>query len=215
VYEGALKLINLERAAIAMAGDSALAQAIAGTFKEAFQLTDNPREALHIAIMSNGPFSSERSCTLVVAFPNSPTPTLLSFNLNNDQTIIDHREDCFLPIGSIPIWYKNASFSIIELVGAGFCNKPSWFLTSVLAFVQSYGIHEYILEQGVGGAFCGLFIGEHSIEWQSDLLFLLYDRGRDPNINAVSSIVRDHVLVVRSLYNELVASFRHRRIAAH
>jgi hypothetical protein len=73
--------------------------------------------------------------------------------------------------------------------------------------VQSYGIHSYILEQGVGGAFCGLFIGERSIEWQPDTLFLLYDRARDENINMVSSIVRDHVFVVRSTFDEHTGYF--------
>jgi hypothetical protein len=93
--------------------------------------------------------------------------------------------------------------SIGDLFAPAFYNKPSWFLTIVLAHVQSYGIYDYmnIFEKGVGGAFCSLFIGEHSIEWQSDILFLLYDRARDSNINGISSIVRDHVLVVRSVDN--------------
>jgi hypothetical protein len=203
VYEGALKLINLERAAIAVAGNSALGQSIASTFKDTLRVTGNPREALRTTVMSNGPFNSKRSCQLVVAFPSSPTPTLLSFNFNDNHDIIEEREGCCLAIGSIPEIYKNLSFQLLDLFAPGFYNKPSWFLMMALASVQSYGIHDYmnIFEKGVGGAFCGLFIGEHSIEWQSDILFLLYDRGRDSNINAVESIVRDHVLVVRSLDN--------------
>jgi hypothetical protein len=199
VYEGALKLINLEGAAIAMVGDSALAQAIARTFKEALRLTGNPREALHTAIMSNGPFDSKRSCTLVVAFPNSPTPTLLTFNFNGDQSIIEHHEDYLFSIGSIADKYTGISYPIVQILTKMFRNEPDKFLISILAFVQSYGIHEYLPEQGVGGTFCGLLVGEHSIKWQSDVLFFLYESGRDQNARIVSSIIRDHVHVVQSL----------------
>jgi hypothetical protein len=207
VYEGALKLINLGRAALAMAGDSMLAQSIVETFKQALRQTDNPREALHTAIMSNRPFHPERSCTLVIAFPNSPTPTLLSFNLHNDQNIIEHYEDCFLPIGSLPVRYDRRSFSIIDFLSKGFCNKPYWFLTFMLALVQSYGIHEVLLEKYAGGAYCGLLVGVHSIEWQPDILFYLYDEGRNSNVNTVSSIIRDHVLIVRSLFTKTTTYF--------
>jgi hypothetical protein len=112
VYEGALKLINLERAAIAVAGDSDLGLEIARTVKDALRQTGDPRQAFETAIISHTPFQSNRSCSLIIAFPNSPNPSLVSFNLNNDQRIIEHTEDCFLPIGSIPERCKDLSFQL-------------------------------------------------------------------------------------------------------
>jgi hypothetical protein len=175
-------------------------------FKDALRQTGDPRQAFETAIISHTPFPPNRSCSLIIAFPSSPTPTLLSFNLNNDQRIIEEREGYCLPIGSIPEMYKKLSSQLLDLLAEGFYNNPRWFLTSALAFLQSYGMYDYrnVLEKGVGGAFCGLFIGEHSIEWQSDILFLLYDLARDSNINLVASTVRDHVLVVRSLANNSI-----------
>jgi hypothetical protein len=184
-----------------MAGNSSVAESIADTFKEALRQTDDPRAAFDHAVNSNAPFDAQRSCSLVVAFPNSPTPTLLSFNLHNDQRIIEECQDCFLAIGSIPQKYKDLSFHIIEAMAQHFRNEPARFLISIFAIVQSFGIREYLLEKGVGGAFCGLFIGQHSIEWQKDILFILHNEARDPDMKVVTSIVRDHVLVVRSMFD--------------
>jgi len=213
VYEGALKLINLERAVIAMVGDvseDSKAWSITETFKETLRYIHNPSAAFDVAITSNAPFDPNplRSFASVVAFPNSPTPTLLCFD-SNDHNIIEHHEDCLLAIGSIPEEYKRMTFQIVGDCGTLFYNNPSWFLTSVLACVQGFGLLDYIniFEKGVGGAFCGLLIGEHSIEWQSDVLFCLYDRGEDPNIKLIGSIVRDHVLTVLPIPGNHIRAF--------
>lgn len=205
VHEGALKLLNFERAVIGMAGDASKARSIAATFKEALRYTDTPRAAFDYAITSNAPFDldPQRSCTVVIAFPNTPTPTLLSFNLNGDLNTIEHHEDCFLAIGSMPQKYKEISLHILEEGAHHFHNEPAQFLISVLAIIQSLVMREYLLEKGIGGVFCGLFIGEHSIQWQGDILFILHNGGNDPEKKMVLTIVRDHVLGIHSTMNDI------------
>ena len=39
--------------------------------------------------------------------------------------------------------------------------------------LQSYGIHDYLIENGVGGGFCGLYMDQSGIHWQPDILYLV------------------------------------------
>ncbi len=197
VHEGCLKIFNLERAAIAISGNVALARSVVETFKNALPLTDNPRSALERAVASNGPFDSARPISILVAFPDSPAPGLLSFNSDN-QEIIEHENGSLVQFGSITQRYRSMSHQMINNLVL-FAREPHRFLATILAFLQSYGVHHVLLEDNVGGAFCGLFVGEGSIEWQKDILFCVH-RGSDPNVDMVSSIMRDHVLVVRSTF---------------
>ncbi len=197
VQEGALKIINLGRVAIAMCGDIGLCRTVISTLSGAMDHTNNPAEALEIAVSTNGPFNDpNRSIHLVVAFPSSPKPTLLAFNIDGDQSIREVQEGSAVHFGSLKSAFRGVGPQMLHALRI-FASEPQRFLVSGLAFLQSYGIHRYLLEEGVGGAFCGLLVRKDSIEWQSDILFCMH-KGIDPNINMVSSIVRDNVLVVRS-----------------
>lgn len=199
VYEGCLKLVNFGTAAVAICGDVALARSVIEVFKKTLQRTNEPRAALQTAIASCGPVDPERSIHLLVAFPDSPAPALLSFNHAGDQSIIEHDDGYLVQIGSITPIYKSMSHQMITNLRP-FRLEPQRFLVNMLGFLQSLGVHDYLLEYGVGGVFCGLLVGEHSIEWQKDILFCVHNE-LDPNLDMVSCIVRDNVIVVRSTFS--------------
>jgi hypothetical protein len=198
VYEGILKIINLGSAAIAMCGDVSLCRSVIGKLKEALSQINDPRKALRIAISDNGPLSDgpAREIGLLMAFPQSPTPVLLSYNADGYKRIIEIDDNFLVQMGSLEDKFKSITPQMISELKM-FHAEPHRYLVGCLAFLQSYGIHNYVLEHGVGGTFCGLLTGEDEIEWQKDILFCLHN-GRDPNIHMVSSIIRDHVHVVRS-----------------
>lgn len=75
--------------------------------------------------------------------------------------------------------------------------EPDRLLVGALAIIQSYGIHDYLLQGGAGGSFVGLRIGPNIIQWQQDLLFIL-QADLDPTVDMISSIIRDNVIIVRS-----------------
>ncbi len=197
VIEGVQKLINLGDAAVAICGDYGLCREVVTTFKDALSIVDDPRMALEVAVKSNGPFNDpNRQVHLIVAFPESPKPALLAFNIEKDQIIHEVQTDHLVQFGSIDPAHKSVSPQMIKrLRSLDF--QSDQLLVCTLAFLQSYGIHSYLLEHGVGGTFSGLTIGGRSIEWQKDILFCLHNVD-NPDVNLVSSIVRDHVLVVRS-----------------
>jgi len=206
VGEGALKIINLGQVAVAMCGDLRVGRSVVRTLNTAMEHGKDPQEALRVAVRTNGPFDDpERTIQLIVASPSSPKPTLLAFNSDGNQAIQEVQEGCAIHFGSLSPAYKSVTPQFIELL-RGFTLKPQQLLVGTLALLQSYGIHEHILEEGVGGAFCGLLVQENSIEWQKDILFCIH-RGMDQNFNMVSSIVRDDVLVVRSTLNNRCSYF--------
>ena len=196
VFEGCLKIFDLGGAAVAISGDVPRARRVVETFSGILEMTSNPQHSIEVALNSHGPFDPQNPISLIVAFPNSPTPTLLSFNHDGNESLIEHEEGTLVQIGSITPTHKNISGQMIANLNI-FKEEPDRFLVCSLALLQSYGIYDYLLERGVGGSFCGLVVRERSIEWARDILYVLH-RGLDPEVDMVSSLVRDQVLVVRS-----------------
>lgn len=201
IYEGALKVINLGCAAVAFGGDIALCRSIVSTLKSALLLNNDPRSAFVSAISANGPYKHlTRQAKLLLAFPDSPYPQLLTYNVSGDRQISEVSDTFMVQFGSLKSSFASITPQMISNLDI-LKNEPHRFLVGCLAFLQSYGIHSYILEQGVGGVFCGLGVGERAVEWQKDILFCMHD-GLDPDLKMVSSIVRDHVHVARSTITE-------------
>ena len=63
--------------------------------------------------------------------------------------------------------------------------------------LQSYGIHDYLLPNGVGGFFTGLSVTSEAIEWQPDLLYLIDEPNKDI-CSGVATCMRDQYLIVNS-----------------
>ena len=214
VSEGALKLINLGRAAVAMCGDIPLARSVTTSLARRLEDGDDPQQALRNAVADNGPFSDhQRQIHLIVGIPQFPTPKLFAFNIDGDQKIHEVPDCTLVQFGSMEAKYKSVTAQMISKLKI-FANEPDQFLIAGLAFLQSYGIHDHLLEHGVGGAFCGLHVGTETIQWQKDVLYFVHtsrDRPSDPTApdcgEMVSSIVRDHVLVVRSTFSHRCSYF--------
>jgi hypothetical protein len=70
-------------------------------------------------------------------------------------------------------------------------------LPALTALVQSFGIHDNLIDHHVGGAVVGLTVGPMGPTWQTDTGYLLYSRhGLEPEF--ISAFVRDNALVVHS-----------------
>jgi hypothetical protein len=59
-------------------------------------------------------------------------------------------------------------------------------LVTVLAYLQSLGVSNYLIETGVGGAFFGASIDVVGIRWQPDVSYLLYDPRSFSNVVTVA-----------------------------
>lgn len=197
VAEGVLKLIHLDQLAVAFCGDVRTARSVAEAI--AFRLRQGvlPREAVQNALLSNAPFSdSSRQIHLIIGIPASREPILLAFNIEGDQRLHEVQDETLVQFGSILPSHKSLTATLLKQL-AVFRDEPGRLLACALGIIQSFGVHDYLLSQGAGGSFVGLRVGPNGIRWQQDLLYVL-KADLDPMIDIVSSIVRDHVLVVRS-----------------
>lgn len=205
VYEGVLKTINLGRAVVLMCGDVRLARSVIGSIERCLQAGLDGTQAFQQAIVDNGPFDdSERQIHLIVAFPEHPQARLLAFNIDGDLQIHEVPDETAVQFGSMPSKYKSIFPQMINTLKI-FAGEPDRFLTGILGIVQSYGLHDYLMENSVGGTFCGAVVGSSDIRWQKDILYVLHKSQALPTtdkaphiIEMITSIVRDHVLVVRS-----------------
>lgn len=85
---------------------------------------------------------------------------------------------------------------------------PDRILPILTAVVQSYGIHDNLIDLNVGGLIFGLRVHEGETTWQEDTNFILYDP-LFRNIDYISAFVRDDVLVVNSSLTNNIRVFAH------
>lgn len=205
VYEGVLKTINLDRTVALMCGDVRVARSVITSIERRLQAGLDGTRAFEQAIVDNGPFDdSQRQIHLIVAFPEHPHARLMAFNIDGDLQIHEVPDDAAVQFGSMPSKYKSIFPQMINTL-KNFAGEPDRFLTGALGIVQGYGVHEYLMENSVGGTFCGAVVGSSDIRWQKDILYVLHRSQTTPSIekaphiyDMITSIVRDHVLVVRS-----------------
>jgi hypothetical protein len=206
VHEGVLKLLNLGSAAVAISGDLALSYAIVRSFKAYIPHSLNPEVALHRAVENNGPYAPDRSVALLVAIPGGDAAKLLAFD-SNQGFIEPVPDDTIAQFGNISIERKLRT-GYFAKVACEQDRAPIVRLTAILAILQSYGLHDYLMHDGVGGAFCGLFVSKDEIAWQKDNLFVLYDGSGDVQFtDMVFTIVRDNALVVNSRITNCCPTF--------
>ncbi|MDF3838547.1 hypothetical protein P3W85_37280 [Cupriavidus basilensis] len=198
VQEGALKLVRL--------GDDCFA-AIAGDAHRAFE-----------GIASMRPLYSS---TIAI-------PTLLGFLAGSiDTTSEEHFEYLFArsgpngselwhwsttaparptaiqsnaAIGSLTSWHAEMAGWTANLLRAGSIDEHR-MLTTMAAVMQSFGLRDHLLTQGVGGAFCGVHVGPTGIRWLPDTNYVVHDQ-KLSTTELVSVFSRDGAVAVSSSFTQ-------------
>lgn len=196
VEESLLKIVALsDGIAVAFAGDVQLATSIVQFLSE--NLTANSsdlRPLLSSVTTSLGPFSSNQRVELLVAASDSiGEPQLLYWNTTSG---LDTFESDYYQIGSLTSYHSALTPQVLSLFARGNL-APDRILSVVTAIVQSYGLHENLIEQNIGGLIFGLRTHAGQTIWQEDTNYVLYD----PQLKGliwISAFVRDNVVVVNS-----------------
>ena len=203
VEEGALKIISARGAGITFSGNAAIGRDVADTFRMASEAGLAPRRALQTAITSSISAGDRVDLCVLCAFMEDNEPHLLSFNRDGDQRFIEHAQGDVVQLGSLVgrrnvVCQLSAAF-IGQLKNTDF-EGPA-LLACALGLCQSYGIHNVLLDLGVGGAFVGALIDAAGFHWQPDTAYLLFAPGKSDLLeqDGVFPLVRDDVLVIRSL----------------
>lgn len=204
VEEKMVKVFNLNKAAIAFCGNLKAAEDVIEGFAFALIGRDDVREALEICLSTLRKSSPGEVATFAVGFPSSHGASLLTFN-TKEWTISEHASDGILQFGSMPCEFKEQTKRWMEYFAPEMKERPDRLLAVTLGILQSYGIYTSLLDDHVGGAFCGLSIDSSGVKWQDDILYAIHADPSTP-VGFVHCAIRDNVFVVNS---SLIDECRH------
>ncbi len=196
VEESLLKIVPLsDGTAVAFAGDVQLATSIIEFLCENLAANANSlRVLLSLVTTSLGPFSRDREVELLLATSNSLGESQLLYW--NTVSGLDTAGSDYYQIGSLTSYHSALTPQVLSLLVTGNL-APDRLLSVLTAVVQSYGVHDNLIEQNIGGLIFGLRTHAGHIMWQEDTNFVLYD----PQVMSpiwVSAFVRDNVVVLNS-----------------
>lgn len=198
VTEGMLKLFQISNnLLIGFAGDNNVAFDTINTLKILFEMKecsiDDLIEVIKKATDSCVPDDNENDIALIIGYCSKATLALLSYNYDGKHEIIQH--EGLVQIGSISKDYRE----LTEIFVNTFVQHPlpdDEQLITINSIVQSYGIHDYLIEQGVGGIITGAMVNKFGIQWQKDTSHLIYNSIKfSPEI--INILVRDGALVAQ------------------
>jgi hypothetical protein len=201
VEESLLKLVPIAPGtAVAFAGDVQLALEVIAFLKSIYDDAaplDNLFSSLEASL---GPFDRSRAVELILASSRKDGDS----RLVHWDTVhgLNAEVSDYYQIGSLTSYHAALTPQVLSLLANG--KVPSERLLPILtAVVQSYGVHDNLIDMNVGGVVFGLRVHEGRVSWQDDTNFVLYDPSLT-NIAYVSSFVRDDVLVVNSSLTNIV-----------
>ncbi len=207
VEESLLKIVPLsDGIAVAFAGDVQLATHIIEFLRENMEANASDlKSLLSLVTTSLGPFSREREVKLLLASSDQlREPQLLCWNTVSG---LDTSESDFHQIGSLTSYHSDLTPQVLSLLAGGKL-APDRLLSVLTAVVQSYGVHDNLIEQNIGGLIFGLRTHAGQIIWQEDTNYVLYN----PQIKKpiwISAFVRDNVVVLNSSQTNEIRCLAH------
>ncbi|MGJ0485586.1 MAG: hypothetical protein ACR65R_13815 [Methylomicrobium sp.] len=206
VEESLLKLVPIgPGTAIAYSGDVQLANHILNFLKDNLDNTTSIRDLLSLMETSMGPFNTEAVVALLVATSNTNGDSEL-IQWSTKEGINTTKSD-YYQIGSLTSYHAAFTPNILSYLAAGQL-APDRMLPVMTAIVQSYGIHDNLIDMNVGGLIFGLRTEQGRVIWQEDSNYFLYSRNL-ASVMFISAMARDNALIVHSSLAEGITMFAH------
>ncbi len=196
VSESSLKIFHLGKIAVAFSGNVATGQSVLEELRFEIEATPNPREAVVKCVKRLESSTLRRIATFAVGIPSKAGVSLLVFDSVNRE-IRESANNEVLQLGSMPAHFRQCTNSFMDKFVPYLQTSPNRLLAVLLGILQSYGTFSHLLENGVGGAFTGLHIGEKEINWQDDICYVVH-AGPEKATDFVHCAIRDNVLIVNS-----------------
>lgn len=176
VSEEGLKISIGNDTVVGFAGDVDTARAAIRTYFEGRKSGLGARESVHAALVSVTP--CEEEAEVLFAFYEAEAPCLLLVNTLNQST---REVEGLVQLGSQLAagqheWtarFVSASLEQLDRYGAHPLHTERTFTTFV-ALLQSYGVHDYLLQHGVGGAFVAAWVTPTGARWQGSHLYVIH-----------------------------------------
>lgn len=200
VEENGIKIRAFAGGAIAYSGSEAKAVAMADVVEASLSEGISPKDALRRAFLNVQPVEVSDQTSLLLACSENGSPVLYHFDTEDAENI--KSIDGLIQIGSIGAHHKTNMENIIKGLEAEISKRfrsdvhsRKNILARISGYLQSIGVHDPILTEGVGGAFVGLCYSLDGVEWQPDILHVIHSP--DPSLGEIifcGVFVRNQVL---------------------
>ncbi|MGZ8191776.1 MAG: hypothetical protein ACXWTS_11200 [Methylococcaceae bacterium] len=212
VYEKAFKLYSIDNVAITFAGDTDIGNEIIDLIKEHLNFGRSIQQAINSSIENYPDFLSYPVIQILVACYEDE-PKIYSID-NKKLPFITVVNEPIISFGSPPEHLREYTYSFYEAFKKSREEEnyselaDEMMLLRMIALLQSYGIHNYTIEKGIGGAYSGLYITKEKIHWQPDVYYLKH--GDDPAFerNGFTSvhIRNNHKFIITDKFNMVLSN---------
>jgi len=209
VEESLLKLVPIGAGSVvAFAGDVELAGRCLNFLRDNQTFAQSNTDLLNLLTRSMGPFSSDRGVALILASSKSDGSCELSRWSTTDG--LDESGSDFYAIGSLTSYHAALTPKFLSIFASGGLDSER-ILPIMTAIVQSYGVHDNLIDLNVGGLIFGIQTSRGVAAWQHDTNYVLYDPTSQEFVQRalVSAIARDEALIVSSSLSNDTRVFAH------
>jgi len=206
VEEALLKLVPIGMgSAVAYAGDVQLAARMIEFLRENIHLAESGSGLLGMLTASFGPFDSARPVELLLAIAEQDKPIEL-IHWDSITTLVSVGAN-YYQIGSLTSYHASLTPEFLaRLINGSVPGERA--LAIIIALVQSYGIHDNLIDQNIGGLIFGLRCTDGVIHWQEDTNFVIHNFDLSTT-TFVSAFARDDAVVVNSSATNDTRIFMH------
>jgi hypothetical protein len=205
VEESLLKLVPLSQGiAVAYAGNVGIASEILNLLKENSSYINSVKDLTRLAD-GMGPFDPTRRVEILIASSSTDgNNELIKWDTING---IDKSEANFYQIGSLTSFHAAVTPYLLNNLSLGNLAADR-VLPVITSVVQSYGVHDNLIQMNVGGVIFGLCISNGKVRWQEDTNYFLYSPNFQPSY-FISVVTRDNTVVVNSSFTNDTRIFSH------
>jgi hypothetical protein len=152
-----------------------------------------------------GPFDPDRAVELILASSKTDgSSELIHWSTTGG---LDLSGADFYQIGSLTSYHAALTPAVLSQLAAGNLDAAR-MLPIATALVQSYGIHDNLIDMNVGGLIFGIQTSRGEVAWQQDTNYVLYDTAFTSH-TLVTAIARDNTLAVCSTHPDDTRVFGH------
>jgi hypothetical protein len=200
VFEGAYKIFSEDSYAIGMAGDSRFATQVVELLQMHLSCGRSVCQSIDMAINNFTDFSKRPYIQLVVAAFDE-VPILFTVENRGDKFKIEQENLVLLgsPTKDLITYTTNfyQTFKKSWSEESHLPERDEILFARMLGLLQSYGIHSYTIEEGIGGTYSGVMINSKGLITQPDTCFLISGQSTAFDTKKTASIsVRNNCLYI-------------------
>ena len=174
VAETAIKLIRLDSVIAAYSGDVATSRSILVALRDEL-IHHSPEKAFALAIDAHRSSPNIRQAKIVVASPTGAEDRAIAYTHDLTGTLQEIANDELVRFGGTDT-HRDLTVEAIAKVSREPLS-PQRRLSCVQSLLQSFGVNQNFMEQGIGGAYCGAYVSATGIHWQDDVIYFIHQPG--------------------------------------